>query len=200
MKKAILLLALTLTSFAFGQEIGIEGDSKNFMIDGVPYLSRNITWEEVYTDHVIFKNQLGENVTGRIYSIANLTLSTDDPLYATYGATFTDYAEFKNWAVDSLGKSEAAGGNVAKTFTGTEIPMTGNYFQDNTGIDTAVWTLSTTKVNRSSVQILIDQASEPSITGASQLPGTNGFSANTLSTIELVCIGSNVYYFFVDLE
>ena len=200
MKKVLFIVALVFTSLTFAQEIGIQGTSKTFMLDGVPYLSRNITWEEVYTDHVIFKNQVGENVTGRIYAIANLTLSTEDPLYATYGATFTDYAEFKNWAVDSLGKSEATGGNVAKDFTGTEIPMTGKFFQDNTNIDTPVWTLSPQKVNTSSAVILINQSSEPTITGATQLLNTNAFASNTLSAMEVFWLGGKGYYFFVDLE
>lgn len=88
----------------------------------------------------------------------------------------------------------------AATFSGTEIPLDGYYTQDNTSIDTGAWTLNATVKNGASFDILINQASEPTITGATEIPGTAGFSTNTLSVIKGTVIQGTVYYYFLDLE
>jgi hypothetical protein len=88
----------------------------------------------------------------------------------------------------------------ATTFTGTVIPLDGYYTIDNTSTDTATWTLNATVRNGASFDILIDMASEPTITGATEIPGTAGFSTNTLSVIKGTVIQGTVYYYFLDLE
>lgn len=88
----------------------------------------------------------------------------------------------------------------ATTFTGTVIPLDGYYTIDNTSTDTATWTLNATVRNGAAFDILINQASEPAITGATQIPGTQAFSTNTLSVIKGTVIQGTVYYYFLDLE
>lgn len=86
----------------------------------------------------------------------------------------------------------------ASDFTGTAIPMDGYYQHDDTATDTATWTIGTSK-NGGLAEILINLASEPTITGATQITGTTDFAASTLMLLTVKNILGTEYYYFTEL-
>lgn len=86
----------------------------------------------------------------------------------------------------------------ADNFTGTEIPLDGYYQRDDTGTDTATWTLGTTK-DGGSVEILINLASEPSVTGSTVVTDSEAFQANTLSVLTVKSFSGTVKHWFTSL-
>jgi len=115
--------------------------------------------------------------------------------------TLTEYVDaivaLNYFEIASSGGSTAT--TTATTFTGTVIPLDGYYTQDNTSTDTATWTLGATVVNGAAFDILINQATEPTITGATKIPATAAFQANKLSVIKGTVIQGVVYYYFLAL-
>lgn len=89
-------------------------------------------------------------------------------------------------------------GPIAKSFTGTAIPLDDYYQKDDTSTDTGTWTLGTTK-NGGSVEILINLASEPSVTGATQVTGSQEFIADTLMVLTVKSFSGTVKYWFTEL-
>lgn len=88
----------------------------------------------------------------------------------------------------------------AASFTGTVIPLDGYYQRDDTLTDTASWTLGTDVRNGASVEILIDMASEPSITGDVPIPNTQAFVANTLMVLTIKVVAGQKLSFYTALE
>lgn len=86
----------------------------------------------------------------------------------------------------------------ASSFTGTAVPLDGYYQIDDTGTDTATWTLGTSK-NGGSAEININLASEPSVTGATQVTGTTAFASNTLMVLTIKNFSGTVKYWFTEL-
>jgi hypothetical protein len=86
----------------------------------------------------------------------------------------------------------------AETITGTVIDMSGFTYIDDSSVDTATFTLTGAGPG-GYAEILINEATEPAITGATQLPNTADFIAATNMLICLKSVGTTVYYFFVEL-
>jgi hypothetical protein len=86
----------------------------------------------------------------------------------------------------------------AETITGTVIDMSGFTYIDDSAVDTATFTLTGAGAG-GYAEILINEATEPTITGATQLPNTADFIAATNMLICLKSVGTTVYYFFVEL-
>lgn len=120
MKKGLLLLSMLIMGINYGQkiEIGVFGVSKIFTISfnyGIDqtYPANKVDYDLLSNGKVRFLKVdfINEPVGSLLgYTINNITLSSQDPLFSTYGSTFADYAEFKAWADDSLGAGNGGGG------------------------------------------------------------------------------------------
>ena len=86
----------------------------------------------------------------------------------------------------------------AETTTGTALDMGGYSQTDDSAVDTATFTLTDVRAGGYH-EVRIDTATEPTITGATQMPGTTAFAANTDMLICIKAFGSTVKYFFVEL-
>jgi len=86
----------------------------------------------------------------------------------------------------------------ADSFTGTAIPLDGYYQRDDTTTDTATWTLGTSR-NGGSAEILINLATEPTVTGSTVITGSEAFQANTLSVLTVKNFSGTVKHWFTSL-
>ncbi len=87
--------------------------------------------------------------------------------------------------------------NPSETTTGTVLDMSGYAQTDDRVVDTATFTLSDIR-DGGYHEILINEATEPNITGASKLPNTASFITATEMLLCVKVFGTDVRYFFVE--
>ena len=132
-------------------------------------------------------NKVGITITGRTGSDINYIMTQTQSEYDTDGATSPGEVVFITDAAP------------ADDFTGTVIPLDGYYQHDDTATDTATWTLDASPKNGAVTEILINLASEPTVTGATKIAGTADFSPNTLSLLTVKHVLGTTYYYFTNL-
>lgn len=125
MKKLIVIALLCLSAMGMAQElskdavieIGVVGTAKNFRIrtyfgPDEQNPAQDMTWERLSGNRVAFVVVPTQEymVSKEGFKLGKIKLSPKDPLFSTYGSTFSNYNEFEQWAEDSLGESD--GGDV----------------------------------------------------------------------------------------
>ena len=87
----------------------------------------------------------------------------------------------------------------AELITGTVLDMSGHKQIDDTAVDTATFTLTDIRTG-GYVSILINEATEPAITGATNIPNTQAFVANKKMSLNVyVEADDTVWYTFTQL-
>ncbi|SDT16207.1 GDSL-like Lipase/Acylhydrolase family protein [Maribacter dokdonensis] len=126
MKKVIFLVAILCSAMAMAQsettvEIGRVGDVNlvRFVTNkgtDESYARQNIRPEQVNNGRILFVDAESNRpiISNKGFDLSEVTLSATDPLFATIGATFTDYDDFyTTYGVLVLGKTKpSAGGEV----------------------------------------------------------------------------------------
>lgn len=87
----------------------------------------------------------------------------------------------------------------AKTTTGTVLDMSGFNQTDDTAVDTSTFTLTDIRPGGYHEVRINKSGAAPTITGATQLPDTTAFVADTDMLLCVKAFGSTVKYFFVEL-
>lgn len=115
-------------------------------------------------------------------------------------------AVLHDYSIDPTSPTLAAGdisftinSPLAISFTGTVIPLDDYYQHDDSATDTATWTLAASPKNGALVEIKIEMASEPTITGATQFSNSPAFIAATPMILTVKHILGTTYYFFTEL-
>ena len=113
-----------------------------------------------------------------------------------YGQTQNDYDTDGTPAAGELVLITDAAPADVENATAT---LTLDYFrqQDNTATDTATYNLSGVKAG-ATYMVLVNQAAEPAITGATKLPKSANFIANTEMLMVVVVFNTTVKYFFLE--
>lgn len=105
-------------------EIGVVGSAKNFRIrtyfgPDEQNPAQDMTWERLSGNRVAFIVVPTQEymVSKEGFKLGKIKLSPKDPLFSTYGSSFSNYNELEQWAEDSLGESDGdGGGNGATSF------------------------------------------------------------------------------------
>lgn len=122
MKKLIFLVAILCSAMAMAQnelsvEIGRVGDVNlvRFVTNkgtDESYARQNIRPEQVNNGRILFVDAENNRpiISNKGFDLSDVTLSATDPLFATIGATFTDYDDFyTTYGVLVLGKTKPSG-------------------------------------------------------------------------------------------
>ncbi|WP_036145555.1 sialate O-acetylesterase [Maribacter sp. Hel_I_7] len=183
MKKIVVALVLMFGCLATAQElskdavieIGVIGDAKNFRIrtyfgPDQQNPAQDMTWERLSGNRVAFVVVPTQEymVSKEGFKLGKIKLSPKDPLFNTYGSTFSNYNELEQWAEDSLGESDGDVVSSPGSGASTERPenaSTGESFFDST-LGYPIWYNGTNWVTSAGVDepdVVVELAYNPNL-------------------------------------
>lgn len=181
------------------------GDFRLFHTDGSgSTFTLPRTGAPTISGYTLAEQQAGGNDAIVLKDYVDTKIASDITGYGA-GVTATDNIVVWDYDVNSTEPTAGVGDTVlgvnipnAKTVTGTTVLDLGDYKQiDDTLVDTATWTLTNIKEG-GHYEVLVNLATEPTITGATKIPNTAAFIANTDMLMSVKVFGSTVKYFFTE--
>lgn len=210
MKKCILLVGIFLVcAISIAQyRVATVGDSKTFVFTNID-TGESLSYPRLYI--VSDVNYLGNIVV-------STAMGAGDPrpwgFARTTGIPYTEFRDGNNsdavfanaaavdaWFKKNTGFNTAAGGSAALLGSGTALDLS-LYRQVDTDVanSATAYTISD-GLNGLSNQVYINAASEPTVTGATKLPGTVDYTVNSDAILNVFKFGNKgYYYFFVMLQ
>lgn len=210
MKKIVLLIGMFLVcAISLAQyRVATVGESKIFVMTNLDN-DKEESYQREYIKADV--NQLGNIVVttamgagdGRPFAFSRTTgiPYTEFRDGNDSDATFANAAAVITWFRDNTGFKTAAGGSAALLGSGTVLDLSLYRQVDTDGANSATAYTISDGLNGLSNEVYINAASEPTVTGATKLPGTVDYTANSDAILNVFKFGDKgYYYFFVMLE